>query len=74
MGRLSGLKPERVLRAFVRLGWRPVRTHGSHHVLEADGRRTLVIPVHKGRPMKEGTLRGILQDAVVSVEDFLRAY
>lgn len=74
MGKMSGLNALRVIKAFVRMGWREVRVHGSHHVLAADGRPTLVIPVHKGKPIKEGTLRGILRVAGITLEQFLRHY
>jgi len=74
MGKVSGLNALRVVRAFIRMGWRHTRTHGSHYVLEADGRPTLSIPVHKGKPMKEGTVRGILRVAGVSLEEFFRNY
>ena len=74
MGALSGLNALRVLHAFVRMGWRLVRVKGSHHVLKAEGRATLTIPVHKGKPIKEGTLRGLLRAAGVTIEQFLANY
>ena len=74
MGRLSGLNAQRVLRAFQRMGWQLVRVHGSHHVLAATGRPTLVIPIHKGKPIREGTLRGVLRIARVSEDEFFRYY
>jgi predicted RNA binding protein YcfA (HicA-like mRNA interferase family) len=35
---------------------------------------TLVIPIHRGKPVKEGTLRGILSTAGIPVDLFLRQY
>ena len=59
------------MRALRRLGWTVLRIHGSHHVLgHADG-RTMVLPIHRGRPLKEGTIRGILKHAGLSEDEFL---
>ncbi len=71
MGRLSQLDPNRVVKAFVRLGWAVVRVNGSHHILAASGRATLMIPVHKGRTLKEGLVRSLLKAAEVDEHDFL---
>lgn len=74
MGRLSQLDGTRVVRAFVRLGWRVDRIHGSHHVLVRDGEVTLSVPVHQGRPVKQGTMRGLLRLARIGEDEFLAAY
>jgi predicted RNA binding protein YcfA (HicA-like mRNA interferase family) len=74
MGRLSQLDANRVVKAFVRLGWTVVRVSGSHHVLKASGRATLTVPVHKGRTLKEGLVRGLLKAAEVDEDTFLDAY
>jgi predicted RNA binding protein YcfA (HicA-like mRNA interferase family) len=48
------------------------RVAGSHHSMRhADGRGTTV-PVHPGRDVAKGTLRGILADAVMTVEELQR--
>jgi hypothetical protein len=48
------------------------RVRGSHHIMRhADGRGTTV-PVHQGREVAKGTLRGILSDIGMSVEDLPR--
>jgi predicted RNA binding protein YcfA (HicA-like mRNA interferase family) len=74
VGRLSQLDPNRVVKAFVRLGWTVARVSGSHHILKAGGRATLTIPVHKGRTLKEGLVRGLLKAAEVDEERFLEVY
>jgi predicted RNA binding protein YcfA (HicA-like mRNA interferase family) len=61
-----------LIRALKRLGWETVRQRGSHVRLRHPERRTfLVVPLHK--ELKRGTLRGILKDADVSVDE-LRDY
>jgi predicted RNA binding protein YcfA (HicA-like mRNA interferase family) len=74
VGRLSQLDAGRVVKAFVRLGWSVVRISGSHHVLKRAGHATLTIPVHKGRALKEGLMRGVLKASGVNEETFLDAY
>jgi predicted RNA binding protein YcfA (HicA-like mRNA interferase family) len=58
----------RLVRALERLGWKSVRQRGSHVRLHHPERRTfLVVPLHK--ELKRGTLRGILRDADLSVDE-----
>jgi predicted RNA binding protein YcfA (HicA-like mRNA interferase family) len=46
--------------------------HGSHHIMRhPDGRRTTV-PVHAGRDIRPGTLRNILRDTGLTVDEFRR--
>lgn len=52
-------------------GLRVVRVAGSHHFMDGAGKRTTV-PVHGNRTLKTGTLRSILRDVDLSVEEFER--
>jgi len=57
-----------LIRALERLGWETVRQRGSHIRLRHPERRPfLVVPLHK--ELKRGTLRGILRDADISVDE-----
>ncbi|RZU50404.1 putative RNA binding protein YcfA (HicA-like mRNA interferase family) [Krasilnikovia cinnamomea] len=56
------------MRALERHGFKVARVRGSHHILRhADGRGTTV-PVHGGRDVARGTLRGILNDVGLTIE------
>lgn len=69
--RLPSLKPKEVVRAFEKAGWRIHRQKGSHLVMRKIGHpKIIVIPMH-GEDMPKGTLRGILADADLSVEEFV---
>jgi predicted RNA binding protein YcfA (HicA-like mRNA interferase family) len=48
------------------------RIVGSHHVLTHpdDARRTVTVPFHGARSLKTGTLRSIIRQAGLSVEEF----
>jgi predicted RNA binding protein YcfA (HicA-like mRNA interferase family) len=58
------------VRALRRLGFESIRQTGSHHIMRRDD-KTVVVPQHK--PIKPGTLRGMLDQAVVTLEAFTEA-
>jgi predicted RNA binding protein YcfA (HicA-like mRNA interferase family) len=74
MGRMARIQALRMIKALVRLGWTVARSSGSHHVLVKPGAPRIVIPVHRGKPLKEGLARGILKDAGIPEEDFFEVY
>jgi predicted RNA binding protein YcfA (HicA-like mRNA interferase family) len=61
---VNGMEAVRALR---RLGWAEIRQTGSHRILRRES-KTIVVPMHK--PLKPGTLGGILEQAGISVEEF----
>ncbi len=66
---LPVLRGTQVVKALEKAGFAVVRIHGSHHIMEhADGRRTTV-PVHGGRDIRPGTLRSVLRDTGLTVDD-----
>lgn len=71
---MASIQALRMIRALVRLGWTVARSAGSHHVLAKTGGPRLVIPVHRGKPIKEGLARGILKDAGISEDEFFDVY
>jgi len=72
-GRLPSLKASAVVRALRRAGFEVVRTAGSHHrmVHTQDPRRATTIPMHKGRDLPRPMLRAIIQQAGLTVEEFV---
>lgn len=58
------------VKALRRLGFAAQRQTGSHLIMRKDG-RTVVVPMHK--PIKPGTLKGLIEQAGVSVEAFCGA-
>ncbi len=62
---LSGSEAVRVLRRF---GFVQLRQTGSHCILRREN-RTVVVPQHKS--LKPGTLKGLIQQAGLTVEQFL---
>ena len=74
MGRLAGFKYREVVRRLSTFGYVFDRMGpGSHELWRhaATGRK-VTLP-HHARDMAEGTLRAILREAEIDVEDFLKA-
>ena len=74
MGRLAGFKYREVARRLRRLGYEFDRHGpGSHEVWRHSATGRKVTLPHHARDMAEGTLRAILRQAAIGVEDFLKA-
>ncbi len=75
MSGLHNLKPDRVVKAFERAGWTAERQKGSHVHLTREGNPNILsIPVHKGKPIKQGLLRSQIAKAGMTVEKFSKLY
>ena len=69
MPKLPLLSGTAIVKALVALGFVVMRQKGSHIVLRR-GASGCVVPNHK--EVKAGTLHGLLRQAEVSAEEFLR--
>jgi predicted RNA binding protein YcfA (HicA-like mRNA interferase family) len=71
MGRLSGFSYQEVTRKLRKLGFEFYRSgKGDHEIwFNPDTKQKTTVPHH--REIKEGTLRNILKQGQVDVEDFL---
>ena len=68
--KLPAVNGGRAVRALERAGFVVVRVSGSHHrLVHADGRATTV-PVHSSKTLRTGTLRNILKQAGLTVDEF----
>jgi predicted RNA binding protein YcfA (HicA-like mRNA interferase family) len=68
---LPSLKPKEVIVALERAGFEMRRQTGSHVILYKPGlRRPLSIPIHT-QDMPRGTLRAIIRQANLTVNEFL---
>ncbi len=70
--RLPVASARQVLAALRRAGFVLDRVSGSHHLLvhPDDPTRCVTVPVHAGRDLKPGTLRNIIRQSGLSVEEF----
>ncbi len=71
--RLPSLRAAEVMRALERAGFVQVRSKGSHKVFQHPGdpaRRTIVSD-HRGKDIPRGTLRSIIDQAGLTVDEFI---
>jgi predicted RNA binding protein YcfA (HicA-like mRNA interferase family) len=72
MTRLPRVSGKDVVQALRRGGFEQSHMRGSHHYLRKPGVAALVVvPVHGSRDLPVGTLRAILHQAGLTVEDLV---
>jgi predicted RNA binding protein YcfA (HicA-like mRNA interferase family) len=57
-----------LVRALRKAGFELARVTGSHHIMRHPDGRGTTVPVHQGRDVAKGTLRGILSDTSLTVD------
>jgi len=71
--KLPIVKANKLVRTLLKLGFYKHHQTGSHLQLKhPDGRRT-TIPYHAAKEIRRGTLKSILDDVNLSVEEFTKA-
>ncbi len=71
---LPAVNGMQTIKAFEKFGFVVDRVKGSHHIMKKpDHTYVLTIPVHGARSLKPGTLRSLIRDAGISVEEFSQA-
>lgn len=74
MAELPRVSGDEACRAFAKFGFTLDRISSSHHILRKPGfRNALSVPIHGNKPLKKGTLRSLIRDAGISVEQFVQA-
>ena len=71
MPKISPIPPEKMIKILEALGFLVVRQKGSHVTLKK-GKKLVVVPVHKGRPLKRGLVRLIIKEVGISREEFFK--
>jgi len=73
MPKLPAIKASKLLRALKQLGFYKHHQVGSHMQLKhPDGRRT-TLPYHPTQEIRKGTLKAIIDDLDMTVEEFIKA-
>jgi len=72
MPRVPSVRGDRVVRALERAGFKVARVAGSHYVMRHPDGRGTTVPVHPGRDLAKVTLRNILADADLTIDEFQR--
>jgi predicted RNA binding protein YcfA (HicA-like mRNA interferase family) len=70
MGKLGNISGKEAVKAFQKAGWEVIGQVGSHVVMVKNGVRVnLSIPQHK--ELSVGTLRALIRNAGMTVDEFL---
>ena len=73
MAKLQKISGEKAVKALVKMGFERLRQKGSHVILKKmtpNGAIGTVVPMHK--ELAVGTLRGILKQARVEPDEFMK--
>ena len=71
MSELPQVSGKDAIKAFGKLGFHIVRQRGSHAILKKDGFPILLsVPLHD--ELKKGTLRSLIRDAGLTVDEFCK--
>jgi predicted RNA binding protein YcfA (HicA-like mRNA interferase family) len=73
IARLPSLKARDVMRALERAGFVCIRTKGSHRIFEHPENRShrTVVSDHRGKDVPRGTLHDIIEQAGLTVDQFI---
>lgn len=72
MSKLPVIKPRELIYVLNRLGFFEFHRVGSHAQFKhLDGRR-ITVPVHSGKDINKKTLKGIINDLDITVEEFIK--
>ncbi|NLX91294.1 MAG: addiction module toxin, HicA family [Firmicutes bacterium] len=70
--RLPRASDKDIMAALTRSGFRLVHVRGSHHYLEPpSGGKLVTVPIHGNKTLKPKTLKNILDQAGLTVEELL---
>jgi predicted RNA binding protein YcfA (HicA-like mRNA interferase family) len=74
--KLTGINGREVVRALRRAGFVELRVTGSHHVLRRPGSPAskVIVPVHGAADLPPGTLRSIIQQSGLTVDEFMSLF
>jgi predicted RNA binding protein YcfA (HicA-like mRNA interferase family) len=68
MPALPAVSGARVVRALEGYGFKVASVSGSHHIMRHPDGRGTTVPVHGNRDIAKGTLRGILGDVGMTID------
>jgi predicted RNA binding protein YcfA (HicA-like mRNA interferase family) len=70
---LPSLKAREVMRALERAGFVCVRVKGSHRIFEhpENRARRTVVSDHRGKDVPRGTLHDVIEQAGMTIEEFI---
>lgn len=71
MPKLIPISARKLIKIIKILGFIEIRSKGSHHFfLNPNSKKTTTIPVHSGEDISTGTLKSILHDINISMDEY----
>jgi predicted RNA binding protein YcfA (HicA-like mRNA interferase family) len=71
MPKLSPLKSQELIRKLRRLGFVGPQSGGRHpHMIHADTKKMVPIPMHKGKDVSVGLIHSIIRDLGITPEEW----
>lgn len=70
MSNFPTVKAKEFIKVIENLGFYLDRQKGSHAIYKDSNRRRVVVPIHAGKDLKQGTLMGMIQDIGIDKETF----
>lgn len=67
------VKPNRLIKTFLKIGFEEYKGKGSHRRLRHPDGRWTQVPIHP-KPIPQGTLRKIIRQVGVSIEELEKIY
>lgn len=72
MTNLPSVKAKEFIKVIEKLDFYFDRQKGSHAIYKNRQGRRVIVPIHKGKDLKPGTLLGMIQDIGLNKEEFFR--
>ena len=69
MSRLPRITSKQIISVLKKKGFFLAHSRGSHRTYHSDKGRSVTVPVHSGKIIKPKTLKSILKQAGISVEE-----
>jgi predicted RNA binding protein YcfA (HicA-like mRNA interferase family) len=70
MSKLPQVKPAKMVRVLSKLGFKERKTKGSHRYFKHSDGRWTIVPFHR-KPLRKGTLKSILRQIDLPVEELV---
>lgn len=72
MSNFPSVKAKEFIKVIEKLGFSLHRQKGSHAIYKDSHGQRVVVPIHSGKDLKQGTLIGMIQDIGIDKETFFK--
>ena len=72
MSQYPTVKAKEFIKVIEKLGFYFDRQKGSHTIYKHNDGRRVVIPIHSGKDLKQGTLMGMIEDIGIDKDRFFK--